>query len=374
MYYIKLLMKQVKSHPRIIIFLFTAYMISALLISIWTSNSLQLRNEALEKTKGMVDNAVEIQMKFNEKIGFSNIINMIDKINDKTNIHSEVTSFLDYEKMNISIQLEHFKKEPLWRPSLISGRSYTQEEIEDGNNVVMLGRSLEKFTYKNEGIIYINIQNEPYEVIGILGNKNKTSSWDEAIFMPLKSIPDSMKINFDGERTIRLYLNNEYNLTIEDYKLLDKMVKDINGEINFRELDIKNDIVLTNISNPDKIVFLAVFIYIIALLNIVNINNFWIDDRKEELAIRKAFGMTNIDISFMLFSEIFTISLISTLIGIVIQYIINLFSLELLGASINISFYNFIVGIMLSTITSVIVAIIPIIKMLRLHPVEIFKS
>ena len=50
---------------------------------------------------------------------------------------------------------------------------------------------------------------------------------------------------------------------------------------------------------------LGILLYLFAVINVTIVSYYWINVRKRELAIRKAFGQTNMEIILMLIKRIF---------------------------------------------------------------------
>ena len=74
-----------------------------------------------------------------------------------------------------------FRKLPL-----IEGRYFTEEEVSSGSRKVMLGQRFEEEIYEEEGIRYIDILGEQFEVIGIFGSAQPTRM-DSMKWIPLEA-------------------------------------------------------------------------------------------------------------------------------------------------------------------------------------------
>ncbi|WP_326831095.1 ABC transporter permease [Anaerosalibacter bizertensis] len=76
-----------------------------------------------------------------------------------------------------------FGENSKWNPPLLEGRYYTREEILKRKNVVVIGQNLKK--YMNDDGKTIGIYGKNYEVVGVVGLKDRPLKWDMFIFFSL---------------------------------------------------------------------------------------------------------------------------------------------------------------------------------------------
>jgi putative ABC transport system permease protein len=94
---------------------------------------------------------------------------------------------------------------------------------------------------------------------------------------------------------------------------------------------------------------IIVSIFIIIILNSVNITGLWVENRKKEIGIRKAVGATNTDLVKLLFYELTSIAIFSMILVFLIQIIlikINFF--DIFNIQINMYSKNLIYSLLLS--------------------------
>lgn len=193
--------------------------------------------------------------------------------------------------------------------------------------------------------------------------------------MPLTSIPDKYKkerLKKDVPFIFNVYSN--FNPVTDDVQKIQAHIRkyDANADISTTPNEDNEDPVLDYYLRND-ILFLAFIVYILALINSVNLTSFWIKDRKIEIGIRKAFGYSNLRISLLLFKELVIFSMVSCLISFLIQFIISLFVNNVLEFSTELSTGNYITAIIFVFFTSLATVIIPSIKTLSVQPVEAIK-
>ena len=124
----------------------------------------------------------------------------------------------------------------------------------------------------------------------------------------------------------------------------------------------------------EKLGKITLIVFIFAIINMMNISIYWIEDRRREIGIRKAFGIDNAHIAYMLFFEIFSVCLIATVIGLGAQLIINCILGKISNYVLGLTLSNILSGIATSFITSLFTVLIPIIYSLKVKPIEIIKK
>lgn len=375
----KLLIKQIKAHPIATMFLILGYVVSTILISFGTSNMVELRQLALERTEGAPKNALVVNIALGKKYSFDNILNIFQGISKDTSvIFTNIYTYIDSSDSNqvYPISAELFYSKPNWAYPIYSGRYYDVKDIKTAKKVLLIGKDLDKYTYKKDYEKYLKIYGEEYKVIGIIGKKKTKTPWDSRILLPISSIPKMIKSEFETSGVINCILHNNNISPTNDYNMIKRNVLNYNSNalIQAGELENKNDVIANVIGSKDMLLYTAVLIYLISLINSINITSYWINDRKFEIGIRKAFGHTNFNIASLLFLEIALINFASCLISLLIQLVLNCFTESILGYTTRVYADNFIISLSIIFISSFITSIIPIYKSLKIQPIEVINK
>lgn len=374
----KLLTKQIKSHPLSTLFLMLGYIVSILMSSFGASNLAELKQISLERTEGAPKNALVINILLNNKYEYDKILNIFNDISlDSSMIFTDMTTFIDAsnEEQIFPISSELFYSNPDWHYPLYSGRFYTADEIMHGDKIALLGKSLKKYTYKVKNKEYIKISSEEYEVVGYVGKEGKVTPWDDRIFIPLTALPAMQKSNIESTGSLQFILHNKKEQPVNDYEKIKNKVLSINKNafVDIKELEASDDTIANLLGNSDDLITLTLLIYFIAVINSIALTTLWINDRKFEIGVRKAFGHTNYNISLLLFMEVLSITFVSCCISLLIQAILNIFVSNILGYTIRIYLLNFIQAIFITFITAFITSLSPIVKSLKIQPIELLK-
>lgn len=124
----------------------------------------------------------------------------------------------------------------------------------------------------------------------------------------------------------------------------------------------------------DKLILVAIIGYIITILFAINITAFWIDKRRYEISVRKAFGFTNGSIMKMIFKEMIGFAIISFIIAIIIQFVLSVVVGSIANYTLQLYLPNLAIGLVVVLVTALITTLIPAIKAIRVEPAEALKA
>ena len=375
---IKVIKDRFYNHPIASVIIIIGYTISILLISIFISYKIQLKETALERSVGSPQNALTIGLSTNSTIDFNKFITLFDNLDKDTGIiFLGMTSYVDNTNKNnrITITGEMFFKEPEWKYPLVSGSYYTYEEVKKGDKVVLIGRDLDQYTYKNGENKYIKIGGEEYKVKGIIGRKGKVTPWDRRAHMPIKAIPVINKNEINTFHNISFILHNVHKSTNNDWNNIKTSVLEMDKEANYevKELEQKDNVTSNTITDDSNLKFITFLVILISVINSTNITSYWINERRYEIGIRKAFGHSNFNIAILLLKESLILCFVAGTIGLIIQTILSLFLDRINEYFINITIFNLIGSVITITIIAIITSMLPIYKSLKIQPIESMK-
>ncbi|MBU5294206.1 ABC transporter permease [Anaerosalibacter bizertensis] len=284
---------------------------------------------------------------------------------------------LDKAKTNeyFEASADWFGEKNSWSYPILEGRCYTSYEIKEEKKVALIGKDLKKYMDNDRTI---SIHKEKYNVVGIVGLKEKPLPWDSMIFMPMTSLPSSgIEIGI-GQGYKGQFPMVMYNCQGNTLKQIDNFIAE--GKNKWDKFDNSKPEVLHGYRLLDDIVsldsnfkFIAIMLYIAAIIQSIVTMMFWIQSMKFEVGLRKAMGHTNFQISRLIYGEIFVLTLFSFAVSIFIQSIFNLFMTNISGYDISLKFQNLVLGIAVVVITSLIVSVYPILKSFKVQPTEAMK-
>lgn len=379
----KTLLIRIKQSPLLSALLIFGLVTSILLISLGTSFVSNLYYSDKAKSQYNPQKAKVYDITYSAlKSSDSSVMNkLFSKIDNDTGLfinnlllHTDASEVNAYNK----VSGEYFTNNNVWHYPLISGSYYTAEDVKKGNKVVVLGSNLLKRAYERNGNKYIEIEEEEYLIKGVIGIPNEKSSWDNRIIMPCTSMPknyfennlqrDLEDISFVIYNEKGEYSQDIKQINAEGKKLFDNFTLDYLGELQ------DDNSLKVVVENPDFLLFVALIGYIITIIFAINITVFWIEKRKYEISVRKAFGFTNGSIMKMIFKEMIGFAIISFIIAIIVQFLLGLIVGSIANYTLKLYLPNLVIGLFVVLVTALVTTLIPAIKAIKVEPAEALKS
>ncbi len=171
----------------------------------------------------------------------------------------------------------------------------------------------------------------------------------------------------DGLTNISLTIATSKANVYTAYEQIKENAKKIASELNIFSSEVKTtQDVFTGSLTSENLISIGLFLF--ALINTLIISYYWVVVRRHEIAIRKAFGASNIRIIKLMMSELAQIISLSAIIAILVQC----FIWKLQGDSIGLSDSIFLmIGLLLSiAVASFVVMIVPVRIILNIQPSE----
>lgn len=379
----KSLLIRIKQSPLLSALLIFGLVTSILLISLGTSfvSNLYYSDKAKNQynpKKAKVYDITYSALKSSDSSVMNKLFSKVDNdtglfINDLL-LHTNASEVNVYNK----VSGEYFTNNNVWHYPLISGSYYTAEDVKKGNKVVVLGSKLLKEAYGRNGNKYIEIEEEEYLIKGVIGIPDEKSSWDNRIIMPCTSMPknyfennlqrDLEDISFVIYNEKGEYSQDIKQINAEGKKLFDNFSLDYLGELQ------DDNSLKVVVENPDFLLFVALIGYIITIIFAINITVFWIEKRKYEISVRKAFGFTNGSIMKMIFKEMIGFAIISFAIAIIVQFLLGLAVGSIANYTLKLYLPNLVIGLFVVLVTALVTTLIPAIKAIKVEPAEALKS
>ena len=155
------------------------------------------------------------------------------------------------------------------------------------------------------------------------------------------------------------------------YAQLEELIKDKypNCSVLYDNVE-NNESVLRGLESERTI--LGLLLYLFAIINVTIVSYYWINVRKKEIAIRKAFGETNLQIIMLLIKEFFFIISIAAALAILVQLLVHILRGTLQFDMDSFSMIVMYLGMIL--IASVISSLLPLRYILKIHPAEGVKK
>ena len=206
------------------------------------------------------------------------------------------------------------------------GRNISPEDVDLGRNVTVVGAEIPKKLFPSENPIgkQIQVNNKPYRIIGVLGEKGSSfgQSQDDLILVPItKFFSDFGEVN----RTINVATQSTsqatYNATLDKAIGAMRIARGlrVNQENDFEVYS--NDTLVSAFAQIAGTIRIGAFVVsAIALLaagiGIMNIMLVSVTERTREIGVRKAIGARRRDIVRQFLIEAIVLSEVGGLVGI----------------------------------------------------------
>lgn len=284
---------------------------------------------------------------------------------------------VDYISMNLQDDL--IDVQPIYFPNpiplpypILSGRLFSKEDLQTAAKVVVVGKEMSKKAIHRNGKLYLKLDGEPYEVIGIIGNADQQIDvLDYKILLPATALSSRVLDFMYGQKEIQLTLFSEVQVTYVDFKKIRALAQsNSNSTIKVYFMDESENETLHAPMRHEEFIVMAFITYALALVNVINISMYWIKERKYEIGIRKAFGYTNSDIFKLIYFELIVIASISIVFGFLIQFVLGRFMSKIIEFPLGFSLQHLFFSIIFIIFTALVTSIIPVMKMIKINPVE----
>ena len=271
---------------------------------------------------------------------------------------------------------------------LLNGRFISPRDIDDKQNVAVIGRMVQRDLIKNGDPVgkELDINGSIYKVIGVFSDDG--GDWDERmISIPISTL-QQMKKGSDTVSTIYIAYNE--NMKPEEaLKYSDDLEKQIKARKKVSPDDESGIVIRNNAKNLSEtfqflfvigliVTFIGLGTLLAGIIGISNIMVYIVKERTQEIGVRKAIGAKPKSIVALIMQESIVITVISVIIGVAL----GVLTLQLIGDSLEKYFikdpsvgWGLIFMAFISLIFSGLIAgFVPAYRASRIKPIEALRA
>ncbi|MAO64603.1 MAG: hypothetical protein CL666_06360 [Balneola sp.] len=262
---------------------------------------------------------------------------------------------------------------------LEDGRNFTQDDVQYGRNVVILGKDVQDVLFKNEYPVgkEIRFDGKPYTVIGILEAKGQIfgQSFDNFVLIPYTTAMNA----YGGNRNINIQVRapeiDFIQQTVQEVTGILRVVRKVSpGENNDFEIST-NETLSGSFDAFTGALYIGGFaIGLITLLGagigVMNIMLVSVSERTREIGVRKAVGATRKAIVSQFLTETVFICQLGGIIGMILGIGVGNLMAVWIETEAVIPVWSVVGGFLGMLIVGLIFGVYPAYKASKLDPIE----
>lgn len=367
------IVKQWKTKKIVICLMMLGFLVGNLFLSVGTSMAVENYKIITDNNSGKLENQLELEFHGENKVTAEAIENIMESIGEFGEIQLiSMPEIMTNRKSLCEVVLVNGKNIKGWHIPVIEGKYLRNSKKE-----VVIGKNIAK-RFKKEAGDEITLGNKTFSIIGILGRENRDTIWDSVIYMDYKDYFECS----DYESTVE----NTRGKVMTFWGLLKSGKKDFMNKFNdISELCSNNGLSVyyqelegvsqSSFMNSVSITLISAgLIFVVAIINIVNLMYYWMIERRRDIAVMKAMGCTNKYLVKWLIAEMSAIALIGAALAVIIQMIarvciVNVFPYN--EISVDIAPVNILLALTVSVLSGAITALLIARKSLKFSPADV---
>lgn len=361
----KYLFRQWKKRKATMLLIVFGFFIGSLVMSIGISNCYETALLLQDRKMGNPEEQLFCDLISEEKIDVNQVSELVNKLADYGAVQ-----ILNIVNDHIAVVPVIMKSDDVWKVPVIEGEFLTSEGILSGRNDIVIGKSIAE----SKGIKCgdeITIFDKEYKVVGICGRVNRETSWEHAVYVPYGQFVD--RLNQMNIKNYSIWASSGKDAILKQ----DEDLQHLFGEQTL--LSYREAVSLETSSFDNSIIIAAastILVFVIAIINIIQLLLYWVIDRKRELGIMKALGAGNKYIICSMVLETTVLAAIGSILSLIVQGVMSRCLVTIArdtGIGMDLNIFNLVLAISITILFGLLAVIVPIKRAINADPVRIIN-
>lgn len=305
-------------------------------------------------------NIKEVDFRDLQEIGASNIRNSSVITSEITISHPELGPIQVIGLLNNT-----------WLPPLLEGTEIGTEP----SNEIVVGKMI------SNHIGTTNILGKEYTVKGIAGKdagRDLIHVFNYKMYVFLKDMPDQIKSNVERQNALQLMFRSNQNPQ-EDIQRFIAEVRERYPEANagIENESKKYEKEKKSRAGVNEVLSYPYKLFLIALINCINVSYLWIYLKRKEISLRKALGASNSNLFLYIISQLLICAVLAAICSFFMQWLLSRLNVTIVDVTtyfINFNFTHVIIGFLITLFIAVLTSMIPVLHILRIEPAKALKE
>lgn len=249
-------------------------------------------------------------------------------------------------------------------PEMKEGRFFNERDFAAGGKYAVVGEKILPDTLaKNDKRFYI-FENQEYEVIGVMKNRNADDWLGYRSYLNLKALTGNIDylwvdhFGIDaGDKTHTVYVQLKSGIEQEGM------------QFKSASIDMIESPLLSVMRKKSFEIMMFTLVFVIFAVNTISVTGYWLDRKRLEIGVKKCCGASSYQIAFGVIKEIMVIALFSFGCGMVLYAIIS----YALYRRIDLYFFSMLMTMGIVVASSILTSAYPIIKAAKIEPVHMMR-
>lgn len=372
---IEYIINQWRNKKSTIFLIMLGFFIGNLVLSLGISMSVENIKQTYDKNSGVPEKQLELTTSCIERRNIEGTIKFYKDISKYGEVQILSLEKIILDKYNKEYQVIPvcFQKNEGWHIPIIKGRYFKTEEIWDSEKQIIIGKEIAKENKIKLGdTLWVNGQS--YIVIGISGRENRTTQWDNVVYVSWNDFLESNRTYIDTN-TLFSVLKSGKDAFIENFSKEEAKAFKLGMELTYTYMEevgedsVRNSILITCIA--------TILVFAVAIINITNLMIYWMLERQKDLAVLKALGANNRYLTRCLILEVFVMTAISAFLAVFLQVLVEGLFGDILaqnGIYATVTLANFIFAFMVTCVCGLLSAIMPARQVMKVQPADSIKE